>query len=222
MNTLSNEMNQLLERYLKEILEINKRINLTRVTDYNEARLLHLEDSLSILDEIQSAPDGRYLDIGSGGGFPGVPLGIATGRKTTLIDSVKKKMTAVSEVIELLGLTEKIDTIGNRIEEYSTEQPESFSVITARAVSSIPALLELSSPLLQMDGHLILMKSKEKETFNIDAASTKLGMEQIAFREYYLSDNETYRCVYTFKKVNKPSVQLPRRVGMAQKRPLAS
>lgn len=222
MNSISNGANELLEKYLFEILEVNKKLNLTRVTDYNKAKLLHLEDSLSILEEISSSPDGRYLDLGSGGGFPGVPIGIVSGRRTTLIDSVKKKMIAVNEVLEKIGLSNQIDTVGERIEDYSIENPEEFSVITARAVSSTAALLELASPLLKISGHLILMKSKEQESFNKDATESKLGLKQISFREYYLSDNETYRCVYVFEKVSKPSVKLPRRVGVAQKKPLVT
>lgn len=220
MNSISNKANELLDRYLIEILEVNKKLNLTRVTDYDEAKLLHLEDSLSILEEISSSPDGRYLDLGSGGGFPGVPIGIVTNRETTLIDSVKKKMVAVEGVIQSIGIDNHITTVGERIEDYSIENPEAFSVITARAVSSTAALLELASPLLGKGGHLILMKSKEKEPFNEELAEKKLGLKQISFREYYLSDNETYRCVYVFKKIDKPTVKLPRRVGMAQKRPL--
>lgn len=210
---------ELLDKYLDEILETNKTLNLTRVTDIEAARLLHLEDSLSILEDIEAAPEGTYLDIGSGGGFPGVPLGIMTERDTVLIDSVKKKMTAVGSILNDLQITH-IKTVGERVEDYSKEHPGEFSVITARAVSSIAALLELASPLLKINGRLILMKSKEKDSFNEEAALEKLGMKLISFREYMLSDNETYRCVYIFEKVSEPTVPLPRRVGMAQKRPL--
>ena len=85
----------LMQRYLDSILEANKVTNLTRITDGEQARLLHIEDSLVGLPEVNEAPTGLYGDLGSGGGFPGVPLALATGRKTLLVDSVKKKMAIV-------------------------------------------------------------------------------------------------------------------------------
>ena len=77
-------------RYLDLILEANKRTNLTRITSREEAEVLHLEDSWVGLPEINRAPAGRYGDLGSGGGFPGVPIALATGRETVLVDSVKE------------------------------------------------------------------------------------------------------------------------------------
>lgn len=220
MESSKNDIKNLLDDYLAEILKVNKNLNLTRVTDFNTAQLLHIEDSLLILDEVNSAPEGKMLDLGSGGGFPGVPLAIASGRETILIDSVKKKMSAVDNILKQLNIT-NVNVSGDRIEEYSLEHPEEFSVITARAVSSLPALLELASPLLKENGHLILMKSREIESYNEDIALSELGLKLISTREYMLSDKETFRCVYVFKKIQKHSKKVPRRNGMAQKRPLA-
>ena len=98
----------LIDSYLSAFLDANKRINLTNITDREQASLLHVEDSLAGFNEVQSAPVGSYGDLGSGGGFPGVPLGVMTGRPTILIDSVKKKMRAVKGILEALGIQDQI------------------------------------------------------------------------------------------------------------------
>ena len=208
-----------MRKYLEKVLEANESINLTRVTDNQDAILLHLEDSLAVLEEFSKAPDGLYGDLGSGGGFPGVPLALATGRKTILIDSVKKKMTTVSTILASMNLDDLISTNDLRIEELAHEMPEAFSVLTARALTSLPSLLELASPLLKQGGQLIALKSKEENKFDNPSLENKLGMRCVSKRDYYLSDDESYRTVYVFEKYKQPEVTLPRRVGMAQKRP---
>lgn len=208
-----------MEAYLDKVLSINESINLTRVTDKQQAMLLHLEDSLAVAEEMEESPEGPYADLGSGGGFPGVPLALATGRKTLLVDSVKKKMAAVSQILEEMSLDELITTYDGRIEELAQDQPEQFAVLTARALTSLPSLLELASPLLMQGGILIALKSQEEGDFDNPSLEEKLGMRMKGKRSYYLSDGETYRTVYTFEKHKDPEVSLPRRIGMAQKRP---
>ncbi len=213
---------EVLDTYLDKIIETNTRINITRITDKQEGRLLHLEDSLAVLEEMNEAPEGIYGDLGTGGGFPGVPLGITTGRDTVLIDSVKKKITAIEGILKSLGLDKEISTYSGRIEELAQEKPGAFSVLTARALSSLSSLIELASPLLCKDGYLICLKANI-DTSEIEAAQAiedKVGMRLIKDREYDLSDHETHRRVLVFEKYKEPSINLPRRIGMAQKRPL--
>lgn len=208
-----------MKTYLEKVLIINESINLTRVTDIDQAILLHLEDSLAVAEEFSKTPEGLYADLGSGGGFPGVPLALAFKRKTLLVDSVKKKMAAVSRILDEINLSELIETCDMRAEELAIKQPESFSVITARAVTSLPSLMELASPLLKEGGVLLALKSKEEDEFNNKELEHKLGIRKVDERSYYLSDGETYRVVYTFEKYKQPEVKLPRRPGMAQKKP---
>lgn len=215
-------INGLMDEYLKKLLIVNETINLTRVTDLQQAKLLHIEDSLSVLEEMSAAPEGLYGDLGSGGGFPGVILALATGRETILIDSVKKKMDAVSRIIEEMDI-ENIRTMKERIEDITIQYPNTFSVLTARALSSLPSLMELSSPLLIHNGILIAMKShvSEDELSQAKTIQKKTGMRLIKSRDFYLSDNETYRSIYVFEKYKKPDIKLPRKIGMAQKHPLS-
>lgn len=212
----------MIQQYINELLEINKEINLTRITDPKDVQLLHIEDSLQIIPEINEAPEGLYGDMGSGGGIPGVPVAISTGRQTILIDSVKKKMTAVQNILEKLKLNNQISTYGGRLEELALEQPNQFSVLTARAVSKLSSLMELASPLLKKNGLLICLKSHidQEELDNALKVQNKLGMNLIKQRDYYLSDNKTYRTVIVFQKINDPKIKLPRKNGAAQKNPL--
>ena len=212
----------LMYRYLDLILEANKTTNLTRITDHDEAKLLHIEDSLVGLPEIDDAPAGMYGDLGSGGGFPGVPLALASGRQTLLIDSVKKKMALVQQVLDELGLSAQISTFDGRIETLGQQQPRSFAVLTARALSRVVALLELSSPLLIKGGRLVCYKAQvaEDELKEARAVESLLGMRLISCRDTILSDDETQRTILVFEKVGKAQLKLPRRVGLAQKSPL--
>ena len=111
----------LLEGHLRGVLEANKVHNLTRIDTWEDGLLLHVEDSLVGLPEIQDAPVGRYADLGTGGGFPGVPVAIMTGRETLLVDSVQKKMAAVQEIVDSLGLSASVSTYGGRIEDLAKE-----------------------------------------------------------------------------------------------------
>lgn len=182
--------------------------------------LLHIEDSLSCIDEFTSQ-EGPFLDIGTGGGFPGVPLAIASGRTGVLIDSVQKKARAVQEMIDELNLSNMIQARGIRSEELALEVGEKFHTVIARAVSSLPTVLELATPLLVFHGEFIALRGKEDER-SIEEGNRiaeKLGLEMISSRHLYIG--ETYeRNILVFKKVGKPTIKLPRRNGMAQKKPL--
>ena len=212
----------LMQRYLDSILEANKVTNLTRITDGEQARLLHIEDSLVGLPEVNEAPTGLYGDLGSGGGFPGVPLALATGRKTLLVDSVKKKMAIVQSALDDLSLSEQISTSSERIEDLPLEYKEKFAVLTARALSKLVSLIELASPLLKKGGRLVCYKAQlsSEELDEALAVQDLVGMRMISQREICLSDGETMRTIVVFEKVGKSRIKLPRRIGLAQKQPL--
>ena len=212
----------LMQRYLDSILEANKVTNLTRITDGEQARLLHIEDSLVGLPEVNEAPTGLYGDLGSGGGFPGVPLALATGRKTLLVDSVKKKMAIVQSALDDLSLSEQISTSSERIEDLPLEYNEKFAVLTARALSKLVSLIELASPLLKKGGRLVCYKAQlsSEELEEALAVQDLVGMKMISQREICLSDGETTRTIVVFEKIGKSRIKLPRRIGLAQKQPL--
>lgn len=210
-----------LERHLSLVVQANKTTNITRITSLDEARILHLEDSLSGFQELCGAPSGRYGDMGSGAGFPGIPLALATRRETVLIESVGKKAELLSSFVQKLDASSYISIYAGRAEDLAREQPCSFAVLTARALSQLSSLMELAAPLLIIGGHLICYKARMEEGEREHAFSLeeKLGLKLISDRSFYLSDETTYRRIIVFKKVHEATVALPRRNGMAQKRP---
>lgn len=224
LNALSDDQRRLIEAHLKGVLDINTVHNLTRITSWEEGMLLHVEDSLAGLKELEETPKGPCADLGTGGGFPGVPLAIVSGRNMLLVDSVQKKMAAVQALIDELGLSDQIQTYAGRIEDLSKERPQSFSVLTARALSSLPSLLELASPLLVQGGRLICYKSQlpGNELEYAQALEGKLAMHFVSERQMTLSDGLTHRTIVVFEKQGEPTVKLPRKVGSAQKNPYSA
>lgn len=215
-------MNQeLITKHLELVIVANKTTNITRISSFEEGMVLHVEDSLSGLLEINESPEGLYGDMGSGAGFPGIPLAIETGRPTVLIDSVGKKAVLLQKFADELGL-DNVSSYGGRLEELAAERPGQFSVLTARALSKLGSLMELAAPLLKKSGRLICYKShiEEEEFAHAVSLEKKLGLKLVSDRDFYLSDGETYRRIVTFEKVKKPTIKLPRHVGYAQKKPL--
>lgn len=209
----------LMERYLDRLIQENEKTNVTRITDKESAQVLHLEDSLVALPEMGDAPEGPYADLGSGGGFPGVPLAIATGRPTLLVDSVAKKMQLVHGIVQELGIG-NVEVYAGRIEDLARQRPGEFSVVTARALAQLSVLMELSSPLLRLGGRLICYKanpSEEELSHGLSLQDT-LGFSLVSQREVDLHGN--HRTILCFEKITQPSIKLPRKTGFAQKKPL--
>ena len=213
--------NALIDKHLQLVLKANETVNLTRIVDIESARVLHIEDSLAGLAEINAAPIGLYADLGTGAGYPGIPLAIETRRETVLVDSVKKKAAFLEECVKELGIDEFVSVFGGRAEELALARPKAFSVVTARAFSSLASILELANPLLQRHGHAICYKAhvSDEELEHAISLEDVLGMRLISDRETILSDGETYRRILVFEKEHTAKVKLPRRNGMAQKKP---
>lgn len=219
--SLDADKKLLLLKHLELLEEKNRELNLTRITSLEDAVVLHVEDSLSVLREFEHS-EGPFCDIGTGGGFPGIPLAIASGRPGVLLDSVKKKARAVQGFIEALGLADDVRARGMRSEELASEAPESFDTVVARAVSSLAAVEELATPLLRYGGRLVAMRANET-TEQLEAAAgaaQKLGLDMVSSREFSIGDGSIHRSVYVFERVREPRVKIPRRPGMAQKKPL--
>lgn len=210
---------ELLRQHLELVIEANKTTNITRIASMEEGMLLHVQDSLVGLPELEAAPAGRYADIGSGAGYPGIPLAIETGRETLLVDSVGKKTAILDGFIAELGLT-SVSTYTGRIEDLAREQAGQFAAITARALAKLSVLMELACPLLQQGGHLICYKAlvEDAELEHALSLQKKLGMKLVSDRTVALGENS--RRIIVFEKVGKPHMKLPRRTGLAQKKPL--
>ena len=209
--------------YLQAMLEKNKEINLTSITDFNEALYLHLLDSLHGLSYVYNAPDGILGDLGSGCGVPGVFLAIASGRETHLIDSVSKKMNAVASILDSQGLSNQIYCISARIEELGNTSRGQYQALTCRAMDKLPVILELASPLLAMGGRLITYKGNldGDEHSRARKACEIVGMQEVAVDRFELEYDGSARTICVYEKNAEPEISLPRRNGVAHKRPLA-
>ena len=222
-HSLSHDQKQLIDKHLDLVIEANRTTNITRITSKQEAFLLHIEDSLSALPEINEAPVGNYADMGSGAGYPGIPVAIATGRNTTLIDARQKKVHILDGILQDLGLTDQIKTFAGRAELLAIQERNEYAVITARALAKLPVLMELASPLLKEQGRLICYKANidELELSNALEVQKLTGMKLLSQRSFQLG-KEFKRTIVVFEKTMKPRIKLPRREGEAQKNPLRS
>ena len=219
-DSLTPDQQSLIKQHLALVIEANKTTNLTRIDTTDEAMLLHVEDSLVGLKELNEAPEGPYGDLGSGAGYPGIPLAIATNRQTTLIDSRQKKMLILDGIITELGLSNQISTYAGRAELLAHTQGGRYAALTARALAKLSVLMELASPLLEKGGHLICYKAnlEDSELTHARQVQKTTGMKFQSERDVQLS--EFSRKIIVFEKTSKPTIKLPRQEGQAQKNPL--
>ena len=220
-NTLDSEKKALIRKHLDLVIKANETVNLTRITTLEDGMVLHVEDSLIGLKELGESPQGLYGDLGSGAGYPGIPLAIASERNTVLIDARQKKMIAMNAIIKELGIDDKVETYSGRAELLARTRGESFSVLTARALAKLSVLMELASPLLENGGRLICYKANVEEEELADARRVQklTGMVLKSERSVVLEEKFS-RKIITFEKKSRPTVKLPRQEGQAQKSPL--
>ena len=213
----------LLLAHLNEVLDKTKTTNLTGIRNRETGKVFHIADSLAVLAEINEAPQGELADLGSGAGYPGIPLAVVSGRRTTLIEANKKKADFLEGFALSHHLEGQISVVPERSELLDKRYFERFAVVTTRAVSSLPTILELAAPLLATGGHFVALKGDldEEELMKGNKASEILGMELLAIRHYEIADTGHKRCVLTYVRSSAPKIDVPRRPGMAAKRPLA-
>lgn len=220
--TLDAAQRTALLEYMEGVLAANRKINLTSIVEPEAAVRLHLLDSLTAVPELERAPEGPVLDLGSGGGFPGVPLSIATGREVVLLDSVGKKAVAVESVLHCMSPEVNARATAGRAEELASSSPAAYAAVVARAVAPLASLVELASPLLEDGGVLIALKGRpdDAEMASGISAAAIVGMTLAEVRNLTLPGTDERRRVVTFVKSGQPTVKLPRRVGLAQHDPL--
>jgi 16S rRNA (guanine527-N7)-methyltransferase len=202
-----------LERYVRLLLEHNARINLTGARDA-AAVAEHLRDSLALAPYVRDP----LVDVGSGGGFPGIPLAIATGIAVTLIEATLKKARFLEIVADELGL--RVTVLAARAETVAQEPGfrERFASVTARAVASAPAVMELTLPFLEIGGLAVLQRGELDYTELIAAADAALILGGGLLEEVALERGR--RIVLVGKRAATPG-RFPRRPGIPEKRPLA-
>lgn len=206
-----------LEKLLKEQSE---KMNLFSAADRLKIKEKHFADSEAVL-KFWDVKDGmEVLDIGTGGGLPGLVLACENPNVNfTMLDSTKKKIDAINEVIEKMEL-ENASTLCGRIEELAHLYHEKFDIVTARALAPLSVLLEYAVGFLKPGGILYSWKANYEEEFKLSQNAQKiLKMEKIAVYDYELPGGEQ-RTILAFKKNGKTDKKYPRRVGIPSKSPL--
>lgn len=206
--------------YMELLLEWKEKMNLTAITDPEEVILKHFIDSLTIIPYLKEAD--TVLDIGTGAGFPGIPLKILEeNKKFTLLDSLNKRIIFLQTVITELEL-KNIQAIHGRAEEFVSKERETYDIVTSRAVARLNVLLEYMLPFVKVGGRCICMKSFEieEELKEAKKAIEILGGEIEKIDEITLPNTDIKRKIVVIKKVKNTPSKYPRKAGTPAKEPI--
>ena len=207
--------------YMELLTEWNEKMNLTAITQPYEILQKHFIDSLTILPYLES--NQKVIDVGTGAGFPGIPIKIANNEiSVTLFDSLGKRISFLDEVIQELALS-KMDTHHIRAEEAGKSKMfrEQFDIAVSRAVAPLATLVEYLLPLVKIGGKCICMKTnKGEEIENSDKAISTLGGEIETIKEFTLPQSDIKRTLIIIKKIEKTPNQYPRKPGTPSKQPI--
>lgn len=212
-----------LMKYSGILKEWNEKINLTAIEEDKDIIIKHFIDSLSILPYIKDK-NASLIDVGTGAGFPGIPLKVVLNTiKVTLLDSLEKRVKFLNLVIKTLDLGD-ISAVHGRAEDYGQNPAfrEKFDISVARAVASLPVLLEYCLPFVKPGGIFIAMKGSNIEEVGVSKKALEtLGGKIEEVREMILPFSDIKRSIIIVTKLRQTSTQYPRKAGKPSKNPLA-
>ncbi len=207
--------------YMNLLLEWNEKINLTAIIEPKEVILKHFIDSLTIQKYIKE--EQKVIDVGTGAGFPGIPLSIIKqNTEITLLDSLNKRILFLEEIISSLQL-KNIRTVHARVEEFAKNKKEReiYDIATSRAVASLNVLLEYLLPLVKVGGECICMKgSSTEEIKEAEKALEILGGKIEKIENINLPDSDIKRNIIIVKKIKQTPLKYPRKPGTPSKEPI--
>lgn len=219
--TLSEDQQEQFYTYMQLLLEWNEKINLTAIIEPEEILVKHFIDSISIVPYIKKGE--TVLDIGTGAGFPGIPLKISTENNITLLDSLNKRINFLNIVIDNLKLTD-IEAVHGRAEEFCKIEGkrESYDIVVSRAVAKLNVLAEYMLPFIKIGGKCICMKSSdiEEELQESKKAIEILGGRIEKVEEIRLENTDIKRKIVIIKKIKETPKKYPRKAGTPTKEPI--
>lgn len=212
--------------YYELLVEWNSFMNLTAITEFDEVMKKHFVDSISLINALPDLGEKEYtlIDVGTGAGFPGIPLKIIFPKlKVVLLDSLNKRVSFLNEVIDKLELTD-IEALHGRAEDFAKrkEYRENFDLCVSRAVANLATLSEYCIPFVKVNGCFISYKSEKitEEFENAKEAIKVLGGKYEKQVEFYLPSSDIYRSLFVIKKVKNTPSKFPRKAGLPSKEPI--
>jgi len=229
--SLTPEQQAAFQLYYEELVAWNQKFNLTAITDYEQVQIRHFLDSLSCLlaEETRlaiSRPEARAIDVGSGAGFPGIPLKlVCPGIRLTLLEATGKKVAFLQHCIERLGL-HRVMAIKARAEELAHDPAHrgQYDLALVRAVANLPVVAEYALPFCKLGGWLVAQKGEAggAEAWQAQRSMALLGGELRRVMPVELSGLPEDRSLVVIEKVSATPEAYPRRSGMPSKRPLVN
>lgn len=219
---LNDEQIKKFNKYRELLKEWNEKVNLTAITDDEEITLKHFIDSLTCLKYLKG--NEKLIDVGTGAGFPGIPLKIADNElDVTLLDSLNKRIIFLNEVIKDLSLN-NIKTVHSRAEDAGRDDKyrEKFDVAVSRAVANLSTLSEYLLPFVKLNGICICMKGANvsDEIENAKNAINELGGKIEKIDKFKLANTDNERNIIVIRKIKNTNKKFPRKAGMPKKQPL--
>ena len=210
--------------YYKMLIEWNQVMNLTAITEFEDVVQKHFVDSLSIIQVNNLRKVDNVIDIGTGAGFPGIPLKIMYPHvKVTLLDSLRKRIDFLNHVTDVINLKD-VEAIHGRAEDYAKpgQKREQYDLCVSRAVANLSTLSEYCLPFVKKGGFFISYKSEKisEEMAEAENAIVLLGGKAEEKKEFLLPDSDIYRCLFVIKKVRETPKKYPRKAGLPGKEPL--
>ncbi len=218
---LTDKQLEQLDKYYQLLVEWNKVMNLTGITEEKEVYLKHFYDSLTIARIIDLKKESTLCDIGSGAGFPGMVLKIAyPDLKITLVDSLQKRITFLNEVVKQLDLKD-IELVHARAEDFAKNNREKYDVVTARAVAPINILIEYCLPLTKVGKYFVSMKGNISWEINLlDSSLKKIDGKLLKCDEFLLPKENSNRSLLLITKKSSTSKKYPRNPKEIKNNPL--
>lgn len=221
---VNDEMLEQFKIYREILVDWNQKMNLTGIEDEKEVYIKHFLDSVSGVSNGYIKDGMSLIDVGTGAGFPGLPLKICLkDLNLTLLDSLNKRINFLQEVSNNIGL-ENIEFIHGRAEDFGKDENyrEQYDIATARAVAGLPILMELCVPFIKVGGYFVCLKGPNAnlELEESKAAMEVLGVEFIEKIDVELPDSELKHNILVFKKVINTPEKYPRKAGKLSKKPI--